>query len=148
MGRALFTFLYLWPLSQGALLLALCWLPLLWAEGWWRLLWIGVWVVVAGLHFVPQLPDPWRKHWELEGYTSNLYYYIQRYGSINKRAIREMAENFHSMTYYMMEPRKKRIEAQLDAIARKIEKGTHPVCGDDLIVLAEQLKKTSQEKAP
>jgi len=140
-GRPLFTFLYLWPLSQGILLLLLCWLPLLWVDGWLLLPWIGGWVVLAGLHFIPQLPDPWRKHWELQAYSVGIYYRAKDYGRVDDAYLLDRAKNFYSMTYYIMEPSKKKIERQLSEIAEEVLAGAHPVKDDPLVKLVEELRQ-------
>ena len=121
---ALFSFLYLFPLSLGGLLILTCWLPVLWASGWHLAVWIPVWVILGGVCFIPQIPDPWRTHWEMEAYAINLYTYYLRYGTIHEAYIQSRVENFTSMQYYMMEPRRDRVYKKLKAVADSIMDGT------------------------
>ena len=120
----LFSFLYLFPLSLGGLLILTCWLPVLWASGWHLAIWIPLWVVLGAVCFIPQLPDPWRTHWEMEAYAINLYTYYLRYRTIHESYINSRVANFTSMQYYMMEPRRDRVYKQLRAIADSIVDGT------------------------
>lgn len=119
----LFGFLYLWPLSQGLLLLFFGWIPIYWVPGIWKVLYLGSWAVVVGVHGVPQIPDPWRKHWEMRAYAITLYLHHMSYGSINKLMLDHIAKNFSSMIYYMMDPDHTRVRHQLEELAKKIVAG-------------------------
>lgn len=136
----LFAFLYLWPLSQGALLLLTCWVPLLFGSNWITLLCMAVWLIFAAIHFIPQLPDPFRAHWELEAYTLSMYFYCVRFGKIDRDYIEYLIKNFNSMSYFIMEPRKDRIRKKLNNISVAISMGKHPVCSDPLVKLVEDLQ--------
>lgn len=134
-----FWYLYLWPVSQGLLLLATAWLPLLWASGWHLLPWIGGWVVVAGLHLIPQLPDPCRRHWELQAYAINLYFHSRRRPG-DLRLLEHVVENLHSMAYYITDPRRDRLKRDLLDIVAGICRRTHWVWDDPIVQLVEELR--------
>ena len=136
--RVVFGYLYLWPLSQGILLALLCWLPVFWASGWWLALWIPAWVIVAGLHFVPQFPDPWRKRWEFQAYSISMHLRFMIYGRISQGYIDALVANFHSMMYFIMEPNEKRIRKELAELATQIETGKSPVKDEPIIIIAEE----------
>lgn len=138
--RPLYAWLYGWPLTQGGTLAVLCWLPIFWSHGWWRLLWIAGWLVVSGLHFIPQLPDPFRKGDELAAYTASMWAYFVRFGKIDNDYIDRLVDNFHSMAYFIMEPNKDKIRRELLDIASRIEAGTHPIKDDPLVKLMEELR--------
>lgn len=136
--RIIMGYWYLWPLSQGILLLFTCWLPIFWASGWKLLLWISVWCIVAALHFIPQLPDPWRKHWELQAYSISMYLYFLVNKYIPKEYIESLATNFNSMAYYIMEPNKQKIEQELFLLALEIKSGRSPIKNEPIVIIAEE----------
>lgn len=136
--RPLFGFLYLWPLSQGLLLLLLSWLPVFWAEGWQLALWIGGWVTVAGLHFIPQLPDPLRTRWELEAYTVSMHMYALDRNAVSYAYIQHLAKQFYSMAYYIMEPRRKKILDELTTRFARIQTGRSAVRHLPIVKIAEE----------
>jgi len=136
--RVVFGGLYLWPISQGILLLLTCWLPVFWASGWWLAIWIPAWAVIAGLHFIPQLPDPWREHWEFQGYSISMHLCFLIYGRIEQAYIDALVRNFHSMMYFIMSPNEKKIRERLAALATKIEMGQSPVKDEPIIIIAEE----------
>jgi len=138
--RLLFGFLYLWALSQGLLLAALCWLPVFWSSGWVTGLWIAGWLVIAGLHFIPQLPDPFRMKYELEGYAISMYFYLDRFGSIDDGYIDHLVNNFNSMAYYIMEPNRGKIKKILRKLSVEITMDKHPVKHDPIVKLIMELK--------
>lgn len=138
--RLWFDWLYGWPLTQGGLLLLTCWLPVFWAHGWWRLPWILGWAVVAGLHFIPQLPDPFRKNEELAAYTASMWAHRARGGKLDEAFIEYVVESFHSMAYFIMAPNKDKIRRELTEIATSITAGTHPIKDDPLVKLVEELR--------
>jgi hypothetical protein len=140
--RIIYGWLYLWPLSQGVLLALLCWLPIFWSHGWYRVLWIVGWFIVAGLHFIPQLPDPFRKRDELEAYTASMWAFFIHYGKIDDDYLEWLIDNFHSMAYFIMEPNKDKIRRELIDIALQLEHGTHPIFNDPLVKLADELRVT------
>jgi hypothetical protein len=135
--RFVFGWFYLWPLSQGALLLLTCWLPIFWAGGRALAAWIFVWALVAGVHFIPQLPDPWRKHWELRGYTVSMHLRFLTEGKITANYIEQLVDNFHSMAYYIMAPNRGAISNALYKRADLIEKGESPVRDWPIVRIAE-----------
>jgi len=138
--RPLFSYLYLWPLSQGLLILLLGWVGLPWTPGWWKLLYAITWVALAVIHFIPQIPDPWRTHWELQAYTISIFFHVQRYGRLEDWYLDGLVHNFSSMTYYMMAPRKDRIRKALKEIGDAVEARKHPVKDDPIVRAALSLK--------
>ena len=138
--RPVFSFFYLWPLSQGALLALLGWIPLIWVPGWWKLLYAVLWLVIAGIHFIPQLPDPWRTHWEKQAYLISLYFHIQKYKTMQSWYLKNMVYNYTSMAYFMMEPRQDKIRTFFERAAAEIEKGVHPVKDEPLVKLVEEMR--------
>lgn len=143
--RFLFGYLYLWPLSQGIMLALTCWLPVLWSSGWVMWATMASWLVTAGLHFIPQLPDPWRKHWEFEAYSISMHLYQLVYGEIPPQYIVALGENFHSMMYYIMEPNEAKIISQLTNLARKIDAGDSPVKDYPIVKIAEEEYRAMKE---
>ena len=133
--RVVFGFLYLWPISQGVLLLFTCWLPLLWTSGWVFWLWFGVWLLVAGVHFIPVLPDPWRKRYELTAYTASMCLYYKRHGNLPDVYIEHITKQFTSMAYYVMEPNGKAMLKRIQKEAERIRAYNHPMLYDPLVTL-------------
>jgi hypothetical protein len=136
--RVLFGYLYLWALSQGVLLALTGWIGVFWVPGWWKALYLGIWLVVTGVHFIPQLPDPWRKRWELQAYTISMHLYHLVHNGIPASEINRIADNFTSMAYFIMEPRAAKIRQELDSIASQIEAGNSPVKDERIILIAEE----------
>ena len=124
--KILFDVLYLWPISQGILLLLFCWLPVFWASGWWLVLWIVGWVVVAGVHFIPQWPDPWRAHWEYQCYCISMYCYNLRHSGIPDSYITRLVGVFANMSYWKMEPRTNKMRKKLEVARICIIQGQVP----------------------
>ena len=135
-----FSYLYLWPLSQGGLLALTCWLPVFWASGWKLAIWIPAWAIIGGLHFIPKLPDPWRAHWELQAYCVSMYTYNEMNGGIPDSYIEQLVANFTDMSYYQMASSPDRIRKKLVKIRDQILAGTHPVKDHEVIKLYHELK--------
>lgn len=121
--RPLFAFLYLWPLSQGALLLLVGWLPALWFSFPWNIVYLLGLAAIALAHFIPDLPDPWRKRWEMRAYGISMYLYHMVHRDIPDRYISRIANNFASMMYYVMDPRLQRVRLELEQLAGRIKAG-------------------------
>jgi len=136
--RVLFGYLYLWIISQGVALLLLGWIPLFWVPGWWKALYIPLWLILTGAHFIPQIPDPWRTHWELQAYTISMHLRHKVYGRIDLGYIDALVKNFTSMMYFIMEPRQAKIKRELCAIANQIERGESPVAEEPIVMIAEE----------
>ncbi len=136
--RGLFGYLYLWIISQGIALILLGWIPLFWVPGWWKALYIPLWLVISGLHFIPQIPDPWRTRWELQAYTISMHLRHMVHEGISMAYIDALVENFTSMMYFMMEPRRAKIKRELCSIAGRIERGDSPVKDEPIVVIAEE----------
>jgi len=136
--RPLFFYLYLWPISQGIALLLGGWVGVFWVPGWWKLVYLGAWLVATGVHFIPQWPDPWRKRWELQAYTVSMHIHFLVHGHIKKEYIEDRAENFHSMAYFIMEPNKKKICAELEQITERIKSGDSPVKDLAIVKIVEE----------
>jgi len=136
--RVLFGYLYLWPLSQGILLALFCWVPLFWASGWWTIPWIVGWLAIAGLHFIPRIPDPWRARWELQAYTISMHLHYLVHRKIEDEYIDQLVENFSSMMYYVMEPRREKIRKRLKDISNEIYRGKSPVKDNKIVKIAEE----------
>lgn len=136
--RFLFGYCYLWPLSQGILLALTCWLPVFWSNGWVMWVTMASWLVIAGLHFIPQLPDPWRKHWEFDAYSISMHLRHLVWGKIDEDYIRALAQNFHSMMYYIMEPNEEKIVRRLEKLATEIRGGNSPVKDYPIVKIAEE----------
>lgn len=139
--RILFPVLYLWPLSQGIVLIFTCWLPVFWSSGWPLFFWIIGWLVIGGLHFIPQLPDPWRVWWELQAYTISLFLFHQRNGRITTTYIDHIVDQFTGMAYYQMAIRRGWMVSKLIEISKEISEGTHPVKNDPLVLLVVELRQ-------
>jgi hypothetical protein len=138
--RPFFAFLYLWPLSQGALFVLLSWLPFLWVPWDIAIICMGIMGLVGSIHFIPQWPDPWRAYWELKAYEISMYFRMRRRGNLSGAYIDSLVDNFSSMTYFMMEPRKSKIRTILDRISVAILMGKHPVVKHPLVKLAQRLR--------
>lgn len=136
--RVLFGYLYLWIISQGIVLALVGWIPVFWVPGWWKALYLGLWLVITGCHFIPQIPDPWRKHWELQAYTISMHLYHLTHNGIPLSYIDHLVENFTSMMYFIMEPRKAKIKRELVTIANQIKAGNSPVKNEPIVVIAEE----------
>ena len=136
--RLLFGYLYLWPISQGVVFLLLGWIGLIWVSGWVFWAYLGGWLVLTGLHFIPQWPDPWRKHWELQGYSISMHLHHLVWKNVSASYRQHVATNFHSMAYFIMEPNKQKITDQLDVIATQIEMGKSPVANEPIVKIAEE----------
>jgi hypothetical protein len=136
--RFIFGYLYLWIISQGILLALVGWIPIFWVPGWWKLLYIVLWLGITGCHFIPQIPDPWRKHWELQAYTISMHLYHLVHNGIPLSYIDHLVENFTSMMYFIMEPRAAKIKRELVTIANQIEAGNSPVKDEPIVVIAEE----------
>jgi hypothetical protein len=121
--RVLFGFLYLWPISQGVLFLLAGWVPTIWVPGWWKLLSLGLWLALTAVHFIPQWPDPWRKHWEFKAYGISMYLRHMVWGDISDEYIEDLAGNFSSMMYYMMDPDHNGVKLELRRLAGRIKEG-------------------------
>lgn len=121
--RVLFGFLYLWPISQGVVFLLFGWIGAIWCPGYWKLLYLMLWFVATGLHFIPQWPDPWRKHWEFKAYSISMYLRHLVNGDIPDWYIENLAKNFSSMMYYMMDPDHAGIKLELRKLASRIREG-------------------------
>jgi hypothetical protein len=145
--RFLFGYLYLWPLSQGILFALTCWLPVFWSSGWVMWVTMAAWLVIAGLHFIPQLPDPWRKHWEFEAYSISMHLYNLVHGRVDGQYIAALVENFHSMMYYIMEPNREKITKQLETLAVKVTAGDSPVKDYPIVKIAEEEYARMKEAA-
>ncbi len=139
-SRPLFSYLYLWPMSQGALLILLGWVPLFWVPGFWKILYVALWLIISGAHFIPQLPDPWRKHWELQAYTISMYFHIQQYGRLEGWYKTSIVENFCSMAYFMMATSREKMTKEVVRIAREIMLGEHKVKDEPIVKIVEKLK--------
>lgn len=134
--RFLMAFLYMWPLSQGALLLLTCWLPIFWASGWVLACYICCWVIIALLHFIPQLPDPWRHLWEIEAYSVSMYLHYKITSFIPIGYINDIADNLHSMNYYITTINRNKICGQLYRIKKDIENGTSDIQNNPVVKIA------------
>jgi TM2 domain-containing membrane protein YozV len=136
--RVIMGYLYLWPISQGILLALLAWIPVFWVPGWWKALYLGLWLVVTGVHFIPQLPDPWRKRWEFQAYSISMHLRYLIYGRIDQAYIDALVQNFHSMMYFIMAPNEKKIREELAKLATQIEMGDSPVKDEPIVIIAEE----------
>ncbi|MGD9209732.1 MAG: hypothetical protein PVI90_03100 [Desulfobacteraceae bacterium] len=136
--RVLMAFLYMWPLSQGTLLLLTCWLPIFWASGWVLAIWIPCWILIAGLHFVPQLPDPWRYRWEVQAYSVSMYLYLMVNNRIPSEYVESIIDNLHSMSYYITEPNKGKICSELYNIAHAIATGISLIKYNPIVKIARE----------
>lgn len=134
--RFLMAFLYTWPLSQGALLLLTCWLPIFWASNGVLMYWIGCWAIIALLHFIPQLPDPWRHRWEIEAYSVSMYLYYMLRDCIPLVYTEHIAKNLHSMNYYITSNNRHNTHWQLDSIATRIIRGTSDIQNNPVVKIA------------
>jgi len=135
---ALFLFLYLWPLSQGLLIFLLIGLPFIWATGWILGAWLLGWFVIAGLHFIPQWPDPYRTRFELEAYFVSLHLEYMVFGKLSWERVDSIASQFHSMAYFMMEPRQARIKRKIRTAVVAICRNQSPVKDHPIIKIAEE----------
>jgi hypothetical protein len=138
-----FDYLYLWPLSQGIFLIFTCWLPVFWASGWSLVIWIVSWVVLAGLHFIPKWPDPWRVRWELQCYCISMYFYHQMTGAITVQYIKKLTDLFVGMAYYQMAMSRTRMHRKLMAEAALIDRGEHPVKNHPVVKMVEELREAA-----
>ncbi len=134
--RVIFGYFYLWPLSQGLLCMLLCWLPALFLSGW--VMWLSMvsLLFVGGLHFISQLPDPWRTHWEYKAYEISMFFHYRLQGVIDSAYLDRLVGNFTSMAYFIMEPRKKKIRKKLLLASVNITKGRRKVIHNPLVKLA------------
>lgn len=137
-SRVLFGYLYLWPISQGIALLLGGWVGAIWLPGWWKLVYLVSWLIVSGIHFVPQLPDPWRKRWEFQAYSISMHLRFLTSGKIEKDYIEHLVKNFHSMMYYIMEPNEEKIRKELNKLANLIQMGKSPVKDEPIVKIAEE----------
>ena len=137
-SRVLFGYLYLWPISQGIVLLLGGWVGVIWVPGWWKAVYLASWLIVSGIHFIPQLPDPWRKRWEFQAYSISMHLRFLTYGTIGQKYLDHLVENFHSMMYYIMAPNEKKIREELTRLAALIESGKSPVDNEPIIKIAEE----------
>lgn len=130
-----FAFLYLWPMSQGGLIILTSWLPVFWASGWTLALWIACWITVGAAHFIPQIPGFWRAKYEKEAYEVSMVCRYLRFGDIDDAYIEHLVDVFAGMVYYRMDPRKDQIRAYFHHIKDKIEKNPlDPQVGNPLVV--------------
>jgi len=139
--RPLFFFLYLWPISQGIVFLLFGWIGAIWVPGWWKALYLGLWLVTTGIHFIPQLPDPWRQHWEFQGYSISMHLYALVYGNIDQNYINRVVKNFHSMAYFIMAPNEKKIRNRVVRLSHQILIGKSPVKDEPIVKIAEEEDK-------
>ena len=136
--RVLMAFLYMWPLSQGALLLLTCWLPIFWVSGWVLVIWIVCWILIAGLHFIPQLPDPWRHRWEVQAYSVSMYLYWMVTNRIPSEYVESIIDNLHSMNYYITEPNRGKIRIELCKIVYQIVNNISPIKYNPIVKIARE----------
>lgn len=136
-----FAYFYMWPLTQGVLLMLSCWVPVFWASGWSLVGWIVGWFLFGALHFIPKLPDPWRTHWEFECYCISMYYRKVRYGKIDNEYVERLVGLFTDMSYYQMASSEKRMSKKLFAARNEIERGTHAVAKHPVVVLVDEIRK-------
>jgi hypothetical protein len=143
-GCLLFYTLYFFPVSLGVILLLTSWLPLLWASGWVLACWVGAWVLGAIVCFMPGVPAPWRKMWELEAYSATMLFFAMASSSycVPTVVIEEIAGIFTSLTYWKMATSKNRIQSRLQLEADAIKNGTshlyeHPV----IKIIAEEFNR-------
>lgn len=141
--RLIFSYLYLWPLSQGALFILLFWLPALFLSGWVMWLCMASMLTVGALHFIPQLPDPWRTHWEYKAYEMSMFFHFMCYRVIGADYVDRLVHNFTSMAYFMMEPRKGKIRKRLNRTSVAIIKGKSKAISHPLVKLALKLRYSS-----
>lgn len=122
--RVLFGFLYLWPISQGVLFLLVGWLGAIWMPGVFpKIFYLVGWLMVTGIHFIPQWPDPWRKRWEFKAYSVSMYLRYLVYGDVSDGYIEALAKNFSSMMYYMMDPDHAGVRLELRRLSGRIKAG-------------------------
>lgn len=136
--RGLFGFLYLWPISQGIVLLLLGWVGAIWLSGWWVFVYLVSWLAVTGIHFIPHIPDPFRKLWEFEAYSVSMHLYNKVHGTVRPEYIDHLSKNFSSMAYYMMEPNDRKIKKELYRLSEKIVNGKSPVQHYKIVQIAEE----------
>lgn len=136
--RVVFGFLYLFPISLGVVLLLTGWVGVLWVPGWWKFVYLGSWLAVTGILFIPQLPDPWRKRWEFQAYAVSMHLRYLVYKTIDSEYIDNLVNNFHSMAYYIMAPSEKKIRSALNRLRVQIILGNSPVKDEPIVRIAEE----------
>jgi len=86
--------------------------------------WLGPWALLFLLFILvlAPMPAPWRKKWELEGYTQTMLARYEETGDVTEDLIEFVARQFTSSAYYYMWPFKS-IYEDLYAAADKIKSG-------------------------
>jgi hypothetical protein len=105
---------YLFPqiLASGALLALLA----IWFSNSW------LWALCA-LGFGAPWPAPWRKKWELEGYTQSMLTRFELYNDISDNYVKNIALNFVTSFYYFMWPFEGYVIKKLNSIKIAIIQG-------------------------
>lgn len=109
-----FSFSYLFP-QNLAILALLSVLSFISLQFLWTLLF---------LLFLAPLPAYFRTHWELRGYTSNLYITYLVSGKFDSYQVSAIKDIFLSWGYYRMCWSENKINKHIDLIKKKIEDGT------------------------
>ena len=136
--RVVFGYLYLWPVSQGVVVFFVGWVGVIWIPGWWKFAYLASWLVVTGIHFIPQLPDPWRTRWEFEAYSVSIHLRNLHFGCVDYPYLNRVAFNFNSMIYYMMHPNKDKITKRLTDVSLSVVRGNSPVSDFPIVRIAEE----------
>lgn len=137
--RGLYSFLYMYPVSLGIVLLLTCWIPFIFL-GWTAagIIVSSAWFVIALVNFIPQLDDPWRTEWELEAYKVTLYLYFMVHGTPPRSYVDRLVWNFHSMAYYMMTRDTQRLQRVFENEVKLLEQGMSSVKNHPIVQIAEE----------
>ena len=88
-------------------------------------IWLGPWwlLFLSSLIALGPWPAPWRKRWEVEGYTQTMLVDFESRKSVHIQIIAQVIDQFTGANYWFMWPFRKSITGEFDVIVKDIEEG-------------------------
>jgi hypothetical protein len=80
------------------------------------------------------LPSPWRRNWEMRGYTMSMAINAWKHGNVNPSTVEWIVEQFTGWSYYRMWPYEKGMRKRLQTALTRIHSG-------DVLLTSEAFKQ-------